>query len=110
MDSGLPPSRSALRRGPGMTAGRGPKAGWQDRRNAAASAQVCRRFPARTGPAHPSGEIPMKLTRRSFVGGALAAPFLGGPGFGQAKGSVLRVIPHADLKNIDPIWTTAYIS
>ena len=52
----------------------------------------------------------MKLTRRSFVGGALAAPFLAKPGFGQARGSVLRVIPHADLKNIDPIWTTAYIS
>ena len=52
----------------------------------------------------------MKLSRRSFVGGALAAPFLGKPGFGQARGSVLRVIPHADLKNIDPIWTTAYIS
>jgi peptide/nickel transport system substrate-binding protein len=28
---------------------------------------------------------------------------------GQA-GSVLRVIPHADLKNLDPIWTTAYIT
>jgi len=52
----------------------------------------------------------MKLTRRSFVGGAVAAPFLAKPGFGQAKGSVLRVIPHADLKNIDPIWTTAYIT
>src|SRR5688572_8127368 len=52
----------------------------------------------------------MKLSRRAFVGGALAAPFLGKPGFGQARGSVLRVIPHADLKNIDPIWTTAYIS
>ena len=23
---------------------------------------------------------------------------------------VLRVVPHADLKNIDPIWTTAYIT
>ncbi|MGI9506947.1 MAG: ABC transporter substrate-binding protein, partial [Geminicoccaceae bacterium] len=23
---------------------------------------------------------------------------------------VLRVIPHADLKVLDPIWTTAYIS
>ena len=22
---------------------------------------------------------------------------------------VLRVAPHADLKNLDPIWTTAYI-
>jgi peptide/nickel transport system substrate-binding protein len=53
---------------------------------------------------------PMKLSRRSFVGGALAAPFLGSAGFGQVKGSALRVIPHADLKNIDPIWTTAYIS
>ncbi len=52
----------------------------------------------------------MKLSRRSFVGGAIAAPFLAKPGFGQARGSVLRVIPHADLKNIDPIWTTAYIS
>ena len=28
----------------------------------------------------------------------------------QAEESVLRVIPHADLKNLDPIWTTAYIS
>ena len=52
----------------------------------------------------------MKLSRRSFVGGALAAPFIAQPGFGQARGSVLRVIPHADLKNIDPIWTTAYIT
>jgi peptide/nickel transport system substrate-binding protein len=52
----------------------------------------------------------MKLNRRAFVGGALSAPFLAGPGFGQARASVLRVIPHADLKNIDPIWTTAYIS
>jgi len=24
--------------------------------------------------------------------------------------SVLRVVPHADLKNVDPIWTTAYIT
>jgi peptide/nickel transport system substrate-binding protein len=23
---------------------------------------------------------------------------------------VLRVVPHADLRNIDPIWTTAYIT
>ncbi|MGI9464769.1 MAG: ABC transporter substrate-binding protein, partial [Aestuariivirgaceae bacterium] len=27
-----------------------------------------------------------------------------------AAEKVLRVIPHADLKNLDPIWTTAYIS
>ena len=24
--------------------------------------------------------------------------------------SILRIVPHADLKNIDPIWTTAYIT
>ena len=23
---------------------------------------------------------------------------------------VLKIIPHADLKNLDPIWTTAYIT
>ena len=52
-----------------------------------------------------------RLTRRMLgalaaaaiaVGGLLAAP-------AQAE-KVLRVIPHADLKNLDPIWTTAYIS
>ncbi len=31
------------------------------------------------------------------------------PGMASAE-SVLRVIPHANLKNLDPIWTTAYIS
>ena len=44
---------------------------------------------------------------------ALAIPLaLGIPGAGpQATAeTVLRVIPHADLKNLDPIWTTAYIS
>jgi peptide/nickel transport system substrate-binding protein len=52
----------------------------------------------------------MTVTRRAFVGGALAAPFLASTGFAQSRGNVLRVIPHADLKNTDPIWTTAYIS
>ncbi|MGD9846755.1 MAG: ABC transporter substrate-binding protein, partial [Variibacter sp.] len=52
----------------------------------------------------------MKLNRRAFVGGVVAAPFLAHSGFAQGSASVLRVIPHADLKNIDPIWTTAYIS
>lgn len=27
-----------------------------------------------------------------------------------AAETVLRMVPHADLKNVDPIWTTAYIS
>ena len=29
---------------------------------------------------------------------------------GPRAETVLRVVPHADLKNIDPIWTTAYIT
>ncbi|MEO1197611.1 MAG: ABC transporter substrate-binding protein [Pseudomonadota bacterium] len=56
----------------------------------------------------------MKLTRRQFVGttmaGAMAAPFVSRVRTASASTSVLRVIPHADLQNIDPIWTTAYIS
>ena len=35
---------------------------------------------------------------------------LGGLPQAGAAGGTLRVIPHADLKNTDPIWTTAYIT
>ena len=28
----------------------------------------------------------------------------------MGAGGTLKIIPHADLKNIDPIWTTAYIT
>ena len=28
----------------------------------------------------------------------------------MAAGGTLKIIPHADLKNTDPIWTTAYIT
>ena len=31
-------------------------------------------------------------------------------GGAAAQDKVLRVVPHADLKNHDPIWTTAYIT
>ncbi len=51
-------------------------------------------------------------TRRQVMAMAAAAAPLtltGLSAFGAGK-SVLRVIPHADLKNLDPIWTTAYIS
>lgn len=47
-------------------------------------------------------------TRRALLAATLALPFAGGA-LAQ-EGTVLRVIPHADLKNLDPIWTTAYIS
>ncbi|MDP6951217.1 MAG: ABC transporter substrate-binding protein, partial [Alphaproteobacteria bacterium] len=40
--------------------------------------------------------------------GVMAALLLGAtPAWSE---TVLKVVPHADLKNIDPIWTTAYIT
>ncbi len=53
-----------------------------------------------------------RSTRRALLfAAALAVPamVLAGPQPAAAE-KVLRVIPHADLKNIDPIWTTAYIT
>ena len=37
------------------------------------------------------------------IAGVVSAPAL-------ADNSVFKAVVHADLKNIDPIWTTAYIS
>ncbi|HET7342636.1 MAG TPA: ABC transporter substrate-binding protein [Methylomirabilota bacterium] len=55
----------------------------------------------------------MPLSRRRFVAGtaalaatAVAAPFV----HAQKRGGTLRFVPHADLKILDPIWTTAYIT
>jgi peptide/nickel transport system substrate-binding protein len=56
----------------------------------------------------------LKWTRRRTIAAmGMAAVSLGTKSFAASDGStktVLRVIPHADLKNLDPIWTTAYIS
>ncbi len=51
------------------------------------------------------------MTRRHVLAALLAGPLALGalPGVAQAE-TTLRVIPHADLKNLDPIWTTAYIT
>ena len=37
-----------------------------------------------------------------------AAVFSNGPA--EAEGTTLRFIPQADLRSIDPIWTTAYVT
>jgi peptide/nickel transport system substrate-binding protein len=52
------------------------------------------------------------LSRRAFLAGtAAAAVTTTGPfAHAQKKGSLLRFVPHADLKILDPIWTTAYIT
>lgn len=50
-------------------------------------------------------------TRRTALAALAAAPMALGLGIGSASAeSVLRIVPHADLKNLDPIWTTAYIT
>jgi len=51
----------------------------------------------------------MRLLSTLAKGVAIAA--VAGAMLGSANAEkVLRVVPHADLKNVDPIWTTAYIT
>src|SRR5687767_12554740 len=52
------------------------------------------------------------LTRRAFVGGiATSAAVLAAPAVhAQKRGGTLRFVAQADLKILDPVWTTAYIT
>ncbi|MGH7307535.1 MAG: ABC transporter substrate-binding protein, partial [Candidatus Rokuibacteriota bacterium] len=53
------------------------------------------------------------LSRRTFLAGttAAAAVTIGAPFVhAQKRGGTMRFIAHADLKVLDPIWTTAYIT
>lgn len=47
----------------------------------------------------------LRLTRRWMVGAAMLLPLALG-----ACGTTLRVASHSDLNDIDPIWTTAYVT
>ncbi|MBM3526254.1 MAG: ABC transporter substrate-binding protein, partial [Alphaproteobacteria bacterium] len=49
----------------------------------------------------------MRMLKTLLIAGVTAIA-LTGPASAQEK--VLRVIPQADLKNLDPIWTTAAIT
>jgi peptide/nickel transport system substrate-binding protein len=51
----------------------------------------------------------LHTTLSRFAAAALVAAGLGLIAPASAQ-SVLRVVPHADLQNLDPIWTTAYIT
>ena len=52
----------------------------------------------------------MRVSRR-LLAAAIAIPLAFGSAASKAEAeTTLRVIPHADLKNLDPIWTTAYIT
>ena len=48
-----------------------------------------------------------KVLRRAILPVAAAMLALSAPASAE---KVLRIVPHADLKNLDPIWTTAYIT
>ncbi len=53
-----------------------------------------------------------QLSRRRFLAGtaAVAAAASAPRVHAQPRGGILRFVPHADLKVLDPIWTTAYIT
>ncbi len=56
---------------------------------------------------------PWQISLRRRLGAlalGLAVALGAGSGGSAAQDKVLRVVPHADLKNHDPIWTTAYIT
>src|SRR5262249_55443366 len=61
---------------------------------------------------HPWRCVMSHLSRRAFLAGATAAALLPTPSFAQTpkRGGTLRFIPIGDLKVLDPIWTTAYIT
>ena len=54
------------------------------------------------------------LSRRHFIAGAGAVAATASAGLpavhAQKRGGTMRFVPHADLKVLDPIWTTAYIT
>jgi peptide/nickel transport system substrate-binding protein len=54
----------------------------------------------------------LSLTRRTFAKAAASAALLAPavPGLAQAADKTLRFIAQSDLRVLDPIWTTAYIS
>ena len=53
-----------------------------------------------------------QMSRRAFVAGsAAAAAAVAAPAVhAQKRGGTLKFVPHADLKILDPVWTTAYIT
>jgi peptide/nickel transport system substrate-binding protein len=56
---------------------------------------------------------PFGISRRQVIRGAAAAAAstLGAPSIQAQKGQqILRFVAQADLKSLDPIWTTAYIT
>ena len=54
-----------------------------------------------------------RMTRRAFgvlAGAGLVALAAGRPALGAAGNKTLRFIVRTDLRALDPLWTTAYVS
>src|SRR5215475_8158937 len=51
-----------------------------------------------------------RLFRTTVAATALALSLVPSAGHAEAGAKTLRFIPQADLRSIDPIWTTAYVS
>ncbi|HZB90535.1 MAG TPA: ABC transporter substrate-binding protein, partial [Stellaceae bacterium] len=45
-----------------------------------------------------------------LAGAALLAALVGAPAHAQTSGKTIKFVPQADLRVLDPIWTTAYIT
>jgi peptide/nickel transport system substrate-binding protein len=52
----------------------------------------------------------MSILPRMLRLAALALCFAATPAWAQSAPTTLRFIPQADLRSIDPIWTTAYVT
>ena len=63
---------------------------------------------------HARFQPPLRATRRSFHAAtaalALAASLAFAAPAAHAQEKVLRIVPEADLKILDPIWTTAFVT
>jgi peptide/nickel transport system substrate-binding protein len=52
----------------------------------------------------------MKRGLPRLAGAALAAALLAMPAYAQTSGKTIKFVPQSDLRVLDPIWTTAYIT
>src|ERR1700680_4078480 len=51
-----------------------------------------------------------QMLRMAAAVGTMCLSFVPAPGWTQPAQKTLRFIPQADLRSIDPIWTTAYVT
>src|ERR1700752_4810421 len=65
---------------------------------------------ATKAPARNAMTSSVRMLRAAAAAIALAFTFVPASGWSDAGPTTLRFIPQADLRSIDPIWTTAYVT